>query len=285
MPTAWTPRSGPIRVEVVKGLEQVRVILEPNEWGIELDAVYDGFCEAHLESRHFDRQFSRVTFDSTRFAQVGGWTGTLRVGDREIALTPDRWWGSRDRSWGIRPVGESEPPGIRVTDTVGRILLGLRAGAVRGPRHGHHHPGALQRRADHAGRPPGVPVSGSGARPSGWAGPSTSCASPRAPARVTGATLSYFGAHGRKTAEVEVETAAGLPPAARHAATASSPTGSTACTRATSWSRAADPAGRPDLLRLGAHRVRGPVHLRRQVGYGMFECAVMGAHEQYGFTG
>ena len=39
---------GPIRVEVIKGLEQVRVIVEPNEWGIELDAVYDGFSEAHL---------------------------------------------------------------------------------------------------------------------------------------------------------------------------------------------------------------------------------------------
>ena len=33
---------GPIKVEVRKGLEQVRVVVEPNEWGIELDAVYDG---------------------------------------------------------------------------------------------------------------------------------------------------------------------------------------------------------------------------------------------------
>ena len=81
---------GPIRVEVLKGLERVRVIVEPNEWGIELDAVYDGFSEAHLESRHFDRQFTRVTFDSTRFAQVGSWTGTLKVGDREVELTPER---------------------------------------------------------------------------------------------------------------------------------------------------------------------------------------------------
>ena len=45
--------------------QQVRVVVEPNEWGIELDATYEGFCEAHLESRHFDRQFTRVTFDST----------------------------------------------------------------------------------------------------------------------------------------------------------------------------------------------------------------------------
>ena len=31
-------------------------------------------------------------------------------------MTPDHWWGARDRSWGIRPVGEAEPPGIRATD-------------------------------------------------------------------------------------------------------------------------------------------------------------------------
>src|SRR3546814_16118917 len=28
-----------------------------------------------------------------------------------MEVTPDHWWGSRDRSWGIRPVGEPEPPG------------------------------------------------------------------------------------------------------------------------------------------------------------------------------
>jgi hypothetical protein len=31
-------------------------------------------------------------------------------GDR-LEVTPDHWWGSRDRSWGIRPVGEPEEPG------------------------------------------------------------------------------------------------------------------------------------------------------------------------------
>ena len=65
----------------------------------------------------------------------------------------------------------------------GRILLDLRAGPVRGPRHGHHHPGAAQRRADHAGRPPGLPARVGHGRPSGWAGPSTSSGSPRAPGR------------------------------------------------------------------------------------------------------
>ena len=36
-----------------------------------------------------------------------------RSATRRFAVTPDRWWGTRDRSWGVRPVGEQEHPGIR----------------------------------------------------------------------------------------------------------------------------------------------------------------------------
>src|SRR5581483_7403962 len=42
---------------------------------------------------------------------VGSWVGTLHVDGDDIAVSPDRWLGTRDRSWGIRPVGEPEPAG------------------------------------------------------------------------------------------------------------------------------------------------------------------------------
>ena len=38
------------------------------------------------------------------------WTGELRVDGTTIAVDPSTWLGSRDRSWGIRPVGEAERP-------------------------------------------------------------------------------------------------------------------------------------------------------------------------------
>jgi hypothetical protein len=57
------------------------------------------------------RQAGRVIIDACRFAQVGTWSGTLRVDRREINVSPDTWLGTRDRSWGIRPVGDPEPPG------------------------------------------------------------------------------------------------------------------------------------------------------------------------------
>ena len=53
----------------------------------------------------------KAILDAQRFAQVGTWEGHLRVDDQEWELSHDTWVGTRDRSWGIRPVGEPEPPG------------------------------------------------------------------------------------------------------------------------------------------------------------------------------
>lgn len=104
---------GPFRIEVIEGLKKVRCILEPNEHGIEFDVRWEGAIPAHQETNQFVRQIGRVTMNTSRFAQTGFWTGTLRVGDDTYQITPDHWWGTRDRSWGIRPIAEPEPPGAR----------------------------------------------------------------------------------------------------------------------------------------------------------------------------
>jgi hypothetical protein len=104
---------GPFRVEVIEGLRRLRVVLEPNEHGLEFDLTWDAAIAAQAEPRHFMRMQERVTFDSFRLAQTGRWSGRVRSGGKEFTITPDRWRGSRDRSWGTRPVGESEPPGIQ----------------------------------------------------------------------------------------------------------------------------------------------------------------------------
>jgi hypothetical protein len=105
---------GPFRVEVVKGLETLRLTLDENEWGVAFDLTFDGAVRAIEEPRQTQRQFSRITMDSSRFAQIGRYTGTLTVAGQTYTVTPDRWKGVRDHSWGIRPVGESVPPGIGV---------------------------------------------------------------------------------------------------------------------------------------------------------------------------
>jgi hypothetical protein len=106
---------GPFHIEVIEGLKRLRCTLEPNDHGLSYDLTWEGVVPAHEEPRHVDRSLTgRVFLDACRLAQLGGWSGWLDVDGTRFEVTPDRWWGSRDRSWGIRPVGEPEPPGIAV---------------------------------------------------------------------------------------------------------------------------------------------------------------------------
>lgn len=102
---------GPYRIEVLDPLHQVRVILDGDDHGVGFDLTWTGSFPAIDEAPHIVRQGDRVILDAMRFAQVGTWSGTLRVDGEELPVRPDRWLGTRDRSWGIRPVGEGEPPG------------------------------------------------------------------------------------------------------------------------------------------------------------------------------
>ena len=106
---------GPFRVEVLEGLKRLRVVLDPNEWGFSFDLTFEGSIPAQEEPRHFWRQNDRVIFDTCRLAQTGRWSGTIDIHGDHVDVEPERWWGCRDRSWGIRPVGEPEEPGIRAT--------------------------------------------------------------------------------------------------------------------------------------------------------------------------
>ena len=103
---------GPLRIEIIEPLQKLRLVCDANEHGIELDAEWNGLVPAHEEPGQFIRRSGRVLFDTQRFAQMGSWTGTLTIDGRSYDLTPDRWGGSRDRSWGVRPIGEPEPKGI-----------------------------------------------------------------------------------------------------------------------------------------------------------------------------
>jgi len=107
------PAVGPIGIEVVEALKRLRVRCGPNEWGVELDATFTGSHHPFEEPRHYVREQGRIIFDTTRLAQTGVWDGVLKIGDTTFDIDGERWWGTRDRSWGVRPIGEAEPQGIR----------------------------------------------------------------------------------------------------------------------------------------------------------------------------
>ncbi|TVR25843.1 MAG: hypothetical protein EA389_07585 [Ilumatobacter sp.] len=107
---------GPYRIEVIEPLERLRVVCDAAEHGIELDMTWQGSFPAIDEPPHVIRRGNKVILDAQRFAQVGTWEGRLVVDGTEFTIDPRQWVGTRDRSWGIRPVGESEPAGRPADD-------------------------------------------------------------------------------------------------------------------------------------------------------------------------
>ena len=105
---------GPYRIEVLEPLRRLRLVCDGDEHGIGFDLNWTGSFDAVQEAQHVLRMGARAILDTTRFAQLGSWQGELRV-DGETLPVAD-WVGSRDRSWGIRPVGAADPGGRPAAD-------------------------------------------------------------------------------------------------------------------------------------------------------------------------
>lgn len=96
---------GPIHVEIAVPLQQIRVRLDANDSGFIADLTFAARHEPIEEPRFTRRNGTRLFMDYTRMTQNGAWSGM--VGG--VALDPATCMGTRDRSWGIRPIGAPEP--------------------------------------------------------------------------------------------------------------------------------------------------------------------------------
>ena len=100
---------GPFRLEIVEPLRRARVVLDDNETGLACDLTFSTRTAAIQEARQILWDGTRRIMDATRFAQFGRWTGTIATPDGE--WTVDDWHGTKDRSWGVRGVGERDTSG------------------------------------------------------------------------------------------------------------------------------------------------------------------------------
>jgi len=98
---------GPISVDIVKPLEVLRVSCNDVENGIKAELTFTARTPVHEEPRFTRRVGSQMMMDVTRMMQNGLWTGWVEVSGQRIDVTD--FWGTRDRSWGIRTIGESDP--------------------------------------------------------------------------------------------------------------------------------------------------------------------------------
>ena len=100
-------RVGPLSIDVVDPLRELR--LRCTHADLEFDLTFSASFDAMDEPHHVHRMGPKILLDASRFCQVGSWSGALTVDG--VAYDVEDWTGTRDRSWGIRPVGEAEPPG------------------------------------------------------------------------------------------------------------------------------------------------------------------------------
>jgi hypothetical protein len=110
---------GPLSIEIIEPLRENRVRVEAEHLGITADLLWRPRTVAVEEKRQTLYTGSRPMLDSTRFTQWGTWQGEVRVAGEVLTVDPATNRGTKDRSWGVRPVGDqvtaapnTAPPGI-----------------------------------------------------------------------------------------------------------------------------------------------------------------------------
>jgi len=102
-------RVGPIEVEVIEPLQVLRLSVNDPEHGIAAELTFSGRFPAIEEPRFTRRIGSQTMMDYTRLTQNGCWEGWYEVAGKRHSVDRNSWWGTRDRSWGIRNVGMRDP--------------------------------------------------------------------------------------------------------------------------------------------------------------------------------
>jgi hypothetical protein len=97
---------GPIRIEILEPLQSLRVIVDGE--GIAADITFTGRAFPIEEPRFTWRIGPRTVMDYTRLTQNGHYQGWIAVDGARTDLAAGTM-GTRDRSWGVRPVGAADP--------------------------------------------------------------------------------------------------------------------------------------------------------------------------------
>jgi len=99
---------GPLRIEIEEPLRKVRVVLAPNESDLECDLRFSASTTPTEEPKNLLRDGPRLLMENSRFAQFGSWEGHFSIAGKQRSVVTAETSGTRDRSWGIRPLGEPE---------------------------------------------------------------------------------------------------------------------------------------------------------------------------------
>jgi hypothetical protein len=98
---------GPVRIVVEEPLKRLRILVDAPEHGIAADIVFTGRSFPIEEPRFTRRLGPRTFLDYTRLTQNGHYDGWIDVDGERVEVSG--FVGTRDRSWGVRPIGARDP--------------------------------------------------------------------------------------------------------------------------------------------------------------------------------
>ena len=106
---------GPMRIEIVEPMRQMRVVLDDNDSQLSCELLFSARTAPIEEAHQTLWRGARRVMDATRFDQFGYWDGSISTPEGTIAVKGNKCRGTKDRSWGVRGVGEPETGGAPET--------------------------------------------------------------------------------------------------------------------------------------------------------------------------
>ncbi len=116
-------RIGPFDLQITEPMRSCRVTLEANETDFACELTFEGRTANVEEPRHHLGGGIRRIMDTTRFTQLGCWSGWLAFGGKRLELDRQQVWGTKDRSWGTRPLAGGDTRGAPAERRTGGIFF------------------------------------------------------------------------------------------------------------------------------------------------------------------
>ncbi len=98
---------GPMELQILEPMGRHRLVIADNETGMSCDLTFTPKTACIEEGRQTLRNERHLIMDVTRLDQFGSWSGWIRYDGKELVVDGASTLGLKDRSWGIRPVGDA----------------------------------------------------------------------------------------------------------------------------------------------------------------------------------
>ncbi len=114
---------GPFNLEILEPMRKCRITVAENDTGFSCDLHFEGRTSCVEEPRHHLGRGPRKIMDTTRFTQFGRWWGWIEFDGQRVELSGDDTWGTKDRSWGVRPLIGGDRRGAPAKGGLGGIFF------------------------------------------------------------------------------------------------------------------------------------------------------------------